>query len=207
MEKAGIAFEALDNGFRWCADPAAHQRICNRLGANDVHTFFWRWFHRLPSPFTPDDLRVGYDYDLAFRQFEVSDTRVFDRPQTGRAFFESVIRDHLDLGRPDQVVLVCDRKLLPHTPGRFVTKVITRGVAPQLSCTYKSCRLKQYFKLGRALRTGTVIGDTRDFGIGRRVCMKTGSPYGPLATRPTGVSVTPKHGPHDRLPMWSRSRT
>ncbi len=97
---------------------------------------------------------------------------MFDRPQTGRAYFEGVIRDHLDLGRPDQVVLVFDRKLLPRTPGRFVTKVITRGVDPQLSCTYKSCRLKQYFKLGRALRTETVIADTRDFGIGRRVCIK-----------------------------------
>jgi hypothetical protein len=48
--------------------------------------------------------------------------------------------------------------------------VVTRGVNPQLYCTYKSSRLKQYFKLGKALRTETVIGDTRDFGIGRRVC-------------------------------------
>src|SRR5439155_3345910 len=48
--------------------------------------------------------------------------------------------------------------------------VVTRGVDPQLSCIYKSCRLKQYWKQGRALRTETVIGDTRDFGIGRRVC-------------------------------------
>src|SRR5947209_1675665 len=172
LDKAGIAYQELDNGFRWCADPAALQRICNRLAANAVHTFFWRWFHRLPTPFTADDLQAGYTYELAFRQFEVSDTRVFDRPQTGRAFFEGVIRDHLDLGRPDQVVLVFDRKLLPRTPGRFRTRIITRGVDPQLSCTYKSSRLKQYFKLGRALRTETVIGDTRDFGIGRRVCAK-----------------------------------
>jgi hypothetical protein len=170
LEKARIPFEALDNGFRWCADPAALQRICNRLGASAVHTFFWRWFHRLPSPFTADDLQAGYAYELAFRQFEVSDTRVFARPQTGRAFFEGVIRDHLDIGRPDQVVFIFDRKLLPRTPGRFRTRVITRGVDPQLTCTYKSSRLKQYFKLGRALRTETVICDTRDFGIGRRVC-------------------------------------
>jgi hypothetical protein len=170
LDKAGIAFEALDNGFSWCADPAALQRICNRLGARAVHTFFWRWFHRLPSPFTSDDLRAGYAYELAFRQFEVSDTRVFDRPQAGRAFFEGVIRDHLDVGRPDHVVLIFDRKLTPRTPGHFATRVVTRGVDPQLSCTYKSCRLKQYFKLGKALRTELVIADTRDFGIGRRVC-------------------------------------
>lgn len=170
LEKAGIEYEALDNGFRSCADPIAMQRICDRLGPGAVENFFWRWFWRLPSPFTQDDLRAGYVYDLAVRQFEVSDTRVFDRPQAGRAFFEGLIRDHLDIGRPQQVVLVFDRRLTPRTPGRFSTKVLTRGVDPQVSFTYKSCRVKQYFKEGRALRTETVIADTRDFGIGRRVC-------------------------------------
>ena len=48
--------------------------------------------------------------------------------------------------------------------------MVTRGVNPQLYWTYKSSRLKQYFKLGKALRSETVIGDTCDFGIGRRVC-------------------------------------
>lgn len=36
-------------------------------------------------------------------------------------------------------------------------------------CYFRSCRLKQYFKEHRALRTETVISDTRDFGVGRRV--------------------------------------
>src|SRR5207249_10454350 len=40
LEKASIGFEALDNGFRSCADPAALQRICIRLVASAVHTFF-----------------------------------------------------------------------------------------------------------------------------------------------------------------------
>jgi hypothetical protein len=170
LEKAGIEYQALDNGFRSCADPIALQGICDRLGPGPVENFFWRWFWRLPSPFTQDDLKAGYVYDLSVRQFEVSDTRVFDRPQAGRAFFEGLIRDHLDVGRPQQVVLVFDRRLMPRTPGKFSTRVVTRGVDPQISCTYKACRIKQYFKEGRALRTETVIADTRDFGIGRRVC-------------------------------------
>jgi hypothetical protein len=97
---------------------------------------------------------------------------VFDRPQAGRAWFEGVIRDHLDLGRPDQVALLFDRRVSSRTPGCFRTRVITRGVDPILSCYYKSSRIKQYFKEGRALRTETVICDTHDFGIGRRVCAK-----------------------------------
>ena len=124
----------------------------------------------MPSPFTRADLRAGYVYELAFRQFEISDTCVFDRPQAGRMWFEGVIRDHLDLGRPDQIALVFHRSVRRSTPGTFRTRVVTRGVDPTLCCYYKSSRLKQYFKEGRALRTETVISDTRDFHIGRRVC-------------------------------------
>jgi hypothetical protein len=173
LAKGGIGYTALDNGFRSCDDPALLQRLCDRLGPGAVSGFFWRWFHRLPSPFTAADLHAGYVYELAFRQFEISDTRVFTRPAAGRAFFEGLIRDHLDLGRPDQVSLVFGRPVRlagPRpTPGRFRTKVITDGVDPQIVSYYKSSRIKQYFKEHRALRTETVICNTRDFGIGRRL--------------------------------------
>ncbi|MGH9656594.1 MAG: hypothetical protein ACRD6B_24415, partial [Bryobacteraceae bacterium] len=169
LERAGIGYEALDNGFRSCEDPVALARICDRLGSGAVRSFFWRWVRVLPSPFTDADRRAGYGYELAFRQFEVSSTVVFDRPAAGRAFFEGVIRDHLDVGRPDQVALIFDRRVTKRTPGKFRTKVITAGVDPQICCYYRSSRMKQYFKEHRALRTETVICDTRDFGIGRRV--------------------------------------
>jgi len=173
LAKAGVGFTALDNGFAWCEDPVLLQRVCDRLGPGAVTGFFWRWQARLPSPFTRADLRAGYVYELAFRQFEVSDTRVFDRPAAGRAFFEGLIRDHLDLGRPDQVSLVFGRNIRlagPRpTPGTFRTKVITRGVDPEITCFYRSSRIKQYFKEHRALRTELVICDTRDFGVGRRL--------------------------------------
>lgn len=169
LEKAGIGYEALDNGFRYCEDEAALQKVCDRLGPGAVKSFFWRWLVRLPSPFTEADLRAGYIYELAFRQFEVSETYVFDRPEAGRMWFEGVIRDHLDIGRPDQVALIFNRKINRRTPGTFRTRVLRRGVDPILCCYYKSSRIKQYFKEGLALRTETVISNTKDFDIGRRV--------------------------------------
>jgi hypothetical protein len=168
-ERAGIAFEALDNGFRCCADAAALQRITGGLSARDIERFLRRWQARLPSPFTPQDRRRGYRHLLAFRQLELSDTRVFDRPQAGRAWFEELLRDQLALGRPDQVAVVFDRKVSRRTPGRFHTKVITRGVEPALQVHYKHSKVKQYFKEGRALRTETTVNDTKDFFVGRRV--------------------------------------
>jgi len=184
LEKAGVKYEPLDNGFASCADPTALQKTCDRLGPGAVKSFFWRWVHRWPSPFTSADLRAGYVYDLAFRQFEVSETCVFDRPQTGRMWFEGVIRDHLDVGRPDQIALVFHRRVTRCTPGTFRTRVWTRGVDPPRCCNYKSSRIKPYFKEGRALRTETVICNTEDFGIGRRVCANNW-----YALRAVGVSA------------------
>lgn len=66
LEKAGIAYEALDNGFRSCADPVALQRICDRLGSRAIWDFFRRWVVRLPLRFRRDILAAAYRYDLAF---------------------------------------------------------------------------------------------------------------------------------------------
>ena len=166
-EKQQLAFVELDNGFRSTDDADALARICARLSAREVWAFFHRYQRLLPSPFTDDDRARGYRYQLALRQLELSDTRVFDRPQTGRDWFERVIVDQLTLGRPDNVSLVFSRKVISTTPGRFQTRVISRGVEPAIQVHYKHSKVKQYFKEGRALRTETTVNDTRDFGVGR----------------------------------------
>ena len=72
---------------------------------------------------------------------------------SGRVFFEQVIRDNLDIGRPDQVSLIFDRRIdAPRpraTPGRFRTRVITDGVTPSLHVDYKHTTIKQYHKEGQ----------------------------------------------------------
>ena len=80
-----------------------------------------------------------------------------------------MIRENLDIGRPDQVQLIFDRRVTKRTPGRFRTRVLTEGVTPSLHVDYKRSRIKQYHKEGRALRTETTINDPRDFGIGKRL--------------------------------------
>jgi hypothetical protein len=167
--RQGIEFTALDNGFAACEDQAALAGICQRLSAADVWAFFERWQARLPSPFTAEDRRRGYGHELAFRQLELSDTRVFDRPAAGRAWFERTLPDQLTLGRPDQVAIVFGRRISRQTPGRFHTKVITAGVEPAIQVHYRASKVKQYFKEGRALRTETTVNDTHDFGVGRRL--------------------------------------
>src|SRR3954463_3265894 len=167
--RAGIGFTALDNGFATVDDPAAVQEICARLGPAQITALLHKWLAILPAAFTDADRAAGYRYELSILQAEFSLTQVLDRPITGRVFFEQVIRENLDLGRPSQVALVFDRRVTRRTPGRFRTRVITDGVVPSLHVDYKKARIKQYHKEGQALRTETTTNDTRDFDIGRRL--------------------------------------
>ena len=171
--QAGIGFTALDNGFATVTDPAAVQAICDALGPQQITALLDKWLAILPSPFSDADRAAGYRYELSVLQAEFSLTQVLDRPVTGRVFFEQVIRDNLDAGRPDQVALIFDRRIhhgrKRSTPGPFRTRVITDGVTPSLHIDYKHTKIKQYHKQGRALRTETTINDTRDFGLSKRL--------------------------------------
>ena len=79
------------------------------------------------------------------------------------------MRENLDLGRPDHVQLIFDRRVTRRTPSRYRTRVITDGVIPSLHADYKHSRIKQHHKEGRALRTETVVNDAYDFDVGRRL--------------------------------------
>jgi hypothetical protein len=169
LVKEGIAHESLDNGILSCADPQRLQQICDGLSAKKINALLRKWLARLPHPFTAADRAAGYRYEISILQAEFSLTQVLDRPLVGRIFFEEVIRENLDLGRPDHVQLVFQRPIHKRTPGCFRTRVVTEGVVPSLYIDYKGCRIKQYHKEGRALRTETVVNNTVDFQIGKRL--------------------------------------
>jgi hypothetical protein len=121
----GIAFEGLDNGILSCADPEQLQQICDGLSAEKIDGFLRRWLRLLPHHFTGADRKAGYRYDISILQAEFSLTQVLDRPAHGRLFFEQVIRENLDLGRPEEVSLSSSGKITRSTPGKFRTRIVT----------------------------------------------------------------------------------
>lgn len=167
LTQRGIAFEPLDNGIQSSDEAARVQRIANALTAAKIDAVFRKWLRRLPHPFAASHRTAGYRYHLSILQAEFALTQVLDRPLTGRCFFEEVIRENLDIGRPDQMQLIFERRVTRRTPGRFRTRVLTEGVVPSLHVQYKKSKVKQYHKEGQALRTETTINDTYDFEIGR----------------------------------------
>jgi hypothetical protein len=171
--KAGIGFTPLDNAFAAVDDVAAVQEICDDMTPDRIEALARKWLRRLPTPFTVDDEDADYYYDISIQQIEFSTTHVLDRPRSGRFFFDQLIRDNIDIGRPDKVSVIFGRTVRRRgkhpTPGPFHTRVITHGVDVSVYAYYKSNQLKQYLKEGKALRTETTINRPRDFGIGKRL--------------------------------------
>jgi hypothetical protein len=172
---AGIGFTALSNGFASCADPAALQDICDRFGPGTVQVWFERWMARLPLPLTGADRDAGYWWELSMRQVETSRTLVFDDDVHARAFFEALLCENMDLGRPENVELLFRRgqRLGGHSSpppgGGFKTKIDRYCDLVTLNVFYKSSRLKQYLKDGVALRIETVINSPKDLRCNRQL--------------------------------------
>jgi hypothetical protein len=165
----GLAFESLDNGFLSGADPEQLQAICDELGPEQVKAFFTKWQARLPWRLNPTDQQAGFRYRLSVWQAEFSRTQVFADSVQGRQWFEAVIRDNLDVGRPDRIQVLFERRVTKATPGTFRTRVVQEGVSPSLHAYYKQTHVKQYFKEQRALRTETTINNPKDHGVNKDI--------------------------------------
>ena len=171
--KLGLGFTELSNGFAACDDPALLQRICDSLQPGTIEVFFQRWLHRLPLPLEPADRDAGWWWELSMAQVEVSRTIVFTQPRHARSFFDALVTDNLDLGRPDTLEIIFDRQVR-HGPqrstgGTFRTRVVTRGTEVTVNAFYKHSRIKQYLKDQRALRVETVVNAPGDLGCQRRL--------------------------------------
>jgi hypothetical protein len=170
---AGIGFTALSNGFASCEDPAALQDICDRFGPGAVQVWFERWMAKIPLPLDDADRDAGFWWELSMRQVETSRTLVFDDDVHARAFFEALLCDNMDLGRPENVELLfrrgqrLGRPTIPPPGGGFKTKIDRYCDLVTLNVFYKNSRLKQYLKDGVALRIETVVNDPKDLRCNR----------------------------------------
>jgi hypothetical protein len=115
------------------------------------------------------------------RQVEFSRTSVFTAPRHARAFFETLVADNLDLGRPEQVEVIFGRKIhrqrrstkRPQAtrPGAevFTTAIDRANQGVTVNIFYKHSRVKQYLKDGQPCASRLLVNDTTDLGVLRRL--------------------------------------
>ena len=99
---------------------------------------------------------------------------MFDAPRRARFFFEALIGDNLDIGRPGNVQFIFGRRVQRNTPGTFRTAIDRPAIGPDaggvvLNLSCKHSRVEQYLKDRRAMRIETVMNGTRDIGCNARL--------------------------------------
>ena len=166
----GLSYRALANGFASCEDPTRLQAICDSFGPDDLQGFFDRWISVIPTPLDAADRAADYWWELSMRQTEVSRTLVFDDPRRARRFFEALVEDNVDIGRPEAVSMVFSRRVTKATKEPFRERIFTAGTDVRLDFSYKHSRVKQYLKEGRAYRIESVINKPADLGLRSRIC-------------------------------------
>ena len=167
----GIGQETLPNGAYTMSFPRTATDVLNNHTTLEVESLDRIYLKviqmRLPHPFPAKDRKASFVYEVFMQHVEFARTLVLDRPVSGRIFFEQMMRENLDLGRPTKMQLIFDKRIPRTTKTRFHTRLITSQVIPSLWLDYKHSSIKQYFKMGRALRTELTVNHTRDFGIGK----------------------------------------
>jgi hypothetical protein len=161
--QAGIGFTELSNGFAATDDPAALQEICDRLGPGTINVFVQRWLAHLPLPLSDKDRDAGYWWETSMRQIEISRTLVFEAPRHARGFFEALIADNLDIGRPHNVEIIFGRRVRRDTPGTFRTAIDRRdngGVI--VNVFYKHSRIKEAYASAPRTQRGAAVGSFSD---------------------------------------------
>ena len=88
------------------------QAICDSLGPAQIEALLRKWLAGCRTRSPHADGAAGYRYDLSMLQTEFSLTQMLDTPVSGRIFFEQVLHDNLDTGRPDQISLIFDRRII-----------------------------------------------------------------------------------------------
>ena len=168
LEKENIAFEALDNGVKSCADPKKAQAIANSLSAAKMENMIRRWLKEIPTPMSHLRKKASLPYAISMLQIEYALTQVWKKANNGRQFFEQAIRENLDLGRPERVGLIFKKRITKRSKQkRFMTRVMQYGTIPVYHIIYKTNKLKQYFKEAISLRTELTINNPRDFQVGK----------------------------------------
>jgi hypothetical protein len=170
LRRHRIAYRAADNCITEVADPAALQRFADRVTPQLVEHLILRWLRQLPDPLTREERAAGYPLRFSIYQAEFSHNLIFGQTQVLNRVYETLLREHLHLGRPDMLKVIFDRQIRRNTPSVYVTRILRQGVVTCLKVFYKHSWLKQYNKGGRVLRTEICINTPMDFMIKKSLC-------------------------------------
>lgn len=167
MRAQGRTCQRVGNSFMATDDPEKLQRACDAFNSETVRRFLSRWLKQIPLPLEDQDRQNGYKHNFSLYQVEYCRNHIFKDTGTLNRLFDQLIRDNMNLGRPEWLKILFDRQIRKNTPVRPEASVLRAGDVATIRLSYKSNALKQYNKGGKILRTELVINNPYDFRVNK----------------------------------------
>ena len=168
LEQRGIGYEALENGLKSCQRPEVLPGIVSEIGSDSIRRLFRKWtLGVIKHPVINRLKRHNVRYEIYMTQMEYARTSIWDNGKRGLEFFEQLIRENLDIGRPETAGLIFKKRATKKVLScwKFMTQVVTEKVIPVFKFRFKSNIMKLYLKCGIGLRLEAMMNNPRDLGV------------------------------------------
>ena len=165
LQKAGIAFQQLDNAFSSIADFSRAQALSDTFPIDCLH----RALDTFAARYCPVAARFGTTYHWSVMQVEYATDIVFHRQSELRPLYDTLVRTAIHAVKADNVATFLGRKLTGNYRDELGNDFHTRIEGTRLKHLMGPVSIKLYDKQGLVLRIETTVNDVSFFRHHRTV--------------------------------------
>jgi len=170
LDKKGIGYEQLDNGFVRIDDFKKAQKLADRFSVNQLH----RFLDRCAKRFGPVISRVRSGVHWSIMQAEYATDVVFRDKDSLALIYEELVRTLSHAVKPDHLAMFLGKRL-PGYKGELGGRFSTRIEGHTIRHLMGDNGIKMYDKFGCILRIETFSNDVSFFKHHRRVEHRDGT--------------------------------
>jgi len=177
LDKAGVAYQMLDNAFTHVEDFETAQKLVDDVDVAKIH----RALDRFAKRYCPVIRQLGVDYHWSLMQVEFATDIVFARQSELAPIYENLTRTAIHAVKPEQVATFLGRKLTGNYEDELGNDFNTRIEGTRIRHHMGPASIKMYDKFKLVLRIETTVNDVSFFKHHRKVEQRDGTTVYKLA--------------------------
>jgi len=171
LDKAGVAYQLLDNAFTHVEDFETAQKLVDDVDVAKLH----RALDRFAMRYCPVIRHLGVDYHWSLMQVEYATDIIFARQSELAPIYENLTRTAIHAVKPEHVATFLGRKLTGHYEDELGNDFSTRIEGTRIRHHMGPASIKMYDKFKLVMRIETTVNDVSFFKHYRKVEQRDGT--------------------------------
>lgn len=171
LDKAGVGYSMLDNGFDYIEDFDKAQQLCDELEVNKIH----QRLDHLAKTYCPVYQCFNEVYHWSIIQAEYATDLVFKKQEDLQAIYSELVTTAIHTVKPDHIATFLGHKVHPNYQGEIGNNYDIRIEGSRIKHTMGKNAIKMYDKFSKILRIETTTNHVAFFKHYREVEHRDGS--------------------------------